>query len=98
MFVDKRSLDLFFEFLRMWMLLVLALIFPRQKDSPEQPRLLRADPRLAAAIGAHEAIILTRLLDWQRYNAAMRKNQTHYIDGKWFTYNSVEEWVKDFGG
>lgn len=98
MVVDKWSVDLFFEFLRIRIVLVLVKLFPKQKDSPEQPRLLKADPRLALAIGKDEAIVVTRLIEWQRYNAAMRKHQTHYIDEKWYTYNSIDEWVADFGG
>lgn len=66
--------------------------------APHVSNVISVDLRLAAAIGLDEAVIVTRLLAWQRYNAAMDKRDTHLRDGKWYTYNSLEEWVDDFKG
>jgi hypothetical protein len=56
-----------------------------------QPLLL--DPDLACLIGINEAIVLQQIEYWLSKNEDDGRN---YIDGKYWTYNSVLEWQKQF--
>jgi hypothetical protein len=49
---------------------------------------------LAQALGIAESIILRRIAHWCRYNES-KHTLTHFIDGKWWSYNTYEEWEND---
>lgn len=59
----------------------------------EQP--LMVLPSLAQAIGLNEAIVLQQIHYWIAGNQE-RKSEQHFRDGKWWTYNTAEEWAKQF--
>lgn len=48
---------------------------------------------IACAVGLHEAIVLNQIQYW----LGMYESQgTHYYDGKYWVYNTYEEWQKQF--
>lgn len=52
-------------------------------------------PKLAIAIGLNEAIVLQQIHYWlETYKAA--DSRDHYKDGRWWVFNSKEEWVSNF--
>lgn len=59
----------------------------------EQP--LQVIPKLAMKIGLNEAIVLQQIHYWLVGNEA-KQSQDHYHDGRWWTYNTLEEWGKNF--
>lgn len=50
-------------------------------------------PTLATVIGLHETIVLNQIHYWLKLNEKAKKN---YKDGFYWTYNSYEEWQKQF--
>lgn len=61
----------------------------------EEPILVM--PRLATLIGLNEAIVLQQIQYWIRKNMSdPTKEHTHFIDGRWWTYNQISEWEKQF--
>jgi hypothetical protein len=54
---------------------------------------LQVLPSLAVAIGINEAIVLQQIHYWLEIN---RKADKHFIDGRYWTYNTMEEWQKQF--
>lgn len=65
----------------------------------EQP--LVVDKELAKLIGLNEAIVLQQIEYWTNIKeiSDIRKNKTrneNYVNGYYWTYNSVEEWTKEF--
>lgn len=50
-------------------------------------------PKLASLIGLNEAIILQQIKYWINKNKELGRN---FVNGKYWTYNSVEEWKKQF--
>lgn len=62
---------------------------------------LVVDRELATLIGLNEAIVLQQIEYWTNIKelADVRKHKTsneHFIDGYYWTYNSLEEWTKEF--
>ena len=55
----------------------------------EQP--LQVIPTLAAAVGVNEAILLQQINYWCR-NAEKSKDARKFIKGRWWTFNSYQEW------
>lgn len=58
-------------------------------------------PRLAVAIGLNEAIVLQQIHYWLRsYETAEgdrpEDERPHFRDGRWWVYNTVEEWQEQF--
>jgi hypothetical protein len=52
-------------------------------------------PKLAVAIGLNEAIVLQQIHYWLKvFEEARAAN--HYHDGRWWVYNTREEWSKNF--
>lgn len=52
-------------------------------------------PKLAIAIGLNEAIVLQQVHYWlETYESADKSD--HYHDGKWWVYNTKEEWTANF--
>lgn len=59
------------------------------------PGRYRVRPELAAAVGSADAAVLVdRLAYWLRRNAAENKT-THYVNGRWWSYNSYQAWADD---
>lgn len=58
-----------------------------------QTQPLVVNPELAQLIGLHEAIILQQLHYWIDINEKANKN---YHEGKYWTYNTVEQWHEQF--
>lgn len=55
----------------------------------------RVRPELAAAVGSADAAVLVdRLAYWLRRNAAENKT-THFVNGRWWSYNSYQAWADD---
>lgn len=54
---------------------------------------LLVNPRLAALIGLNEAIVLQQIHYWTEKN---RENDNNLRDGYYWTYNTYEEWQKQF--
>jgi len=52
-------------------------------------------PTLATRIGLNEAIVLQQIQYWIDGNEK-RKSKHHFIDGRWWTYNTAEEWQEQF--
>lgn len=56
-------------------------------------------PKLACAIGLHEAIIVNQIEYWitqiKKWKEPKERDR-HYKDGKWWVYNSLEEWHSQF--
>lgn len=50
-------------------------------------------PALAKSIGLNEAIVLQQVHYWLENN---KKNNRNFIDGKYWTYNSISDWHKEF--
>lgn len=57
----------------------------------EQPLLIM--PQLAVKIGLHESIVLQQIHYWLEINKKADKN---FKDGFYWTFNSYEEWQKQF--
>ena len=55
---------------------------------------LKVQGQLAAAFGINEAIIIQKVHEWLMYNERHDK-QSHFKDGRWWTYNSYGEWQRD---
>lgn len=56
-------------------------------------------PKLACAIGLHEAIIVNQIEYWVtqiKQWKEPKERDRHYRDGKWWVYNSLEEWHSQF--
>lgn len=49
--------------------------------------------RLAAIIGLNEAMILHQIHYWNKHNRKVRNN---FRDGEYWTFNSYENWQKQF--
>lgn len=57
---------------------------------------LIVDRQLATLIGLNEAIILQQIHYWLKENEKY-KRADHFLDGKWWTYNTYSEWnINDF--
>jgi hypothetical protein len=52
-------------------------------------------PSLATAIGLNEAIVLQQIQYWINSNQ-QRKSKHHFINGRWWTYNTAEAWQEQF--
>lgn len=52
-------------------------------------------PSLAAEIGLNEAIVLQQIHYWIEGNRE-RQSEQHYKEGRWWTYNTLEEWTQQF--
>ena len=52
-------------------------------------------PKLATAIGLNEAVVVQQIHYWLKHNEKAKKS-THFIDGRWWTYNTKEEWAENF--
>lgn len=52
-------------------------------------------PTLAKKVGLNEAIVLQQIQYWLYVNQ-QRKSKQHFIDGRWWTYNTAEEWQEQF--
>lgn len=50
-------------------------------------------PKLAALIGLNEAIVLQQIKYWIIKN---QKDGRNFVDGKYWTYNSIREWQEQF--
>ena len=57
----------------------------------EQP--LVVDKQLATLIGLNEAMVLQQIHYWVEINKKVNKN---FHEGQYWTYNSIEEWHKEF--
>lgn len=55
---------------------------------------LNLNRTLGKAFGVGEAILLDRIHGWLVFNED-RKMKDHFIDGKWWCYNTYEDWAKD---
>lgn len=97
--VDKWSTDLFLKFLLSHLLAIWSVLFPR-KIAVRQP--YRSTPitagdsmtfpmQLATVLGTNEALILQKFHEWIEYNEWAQKVD-HFIDGRWWTYNTYAEW------
>lgn len=58
----------------------------------DEPPLL-IQPSLAKAIGVNEAIVVQQVHYWLQEN---EKNKRNYINGRYWTYNNVSEWQRQF--
>lgn len=52
-------------------------------------------PSLATAIGLNEAIVLQQIHYWLQVNT-QKRSDTHYHQGRYWTYNTAAEWAKAF--
>lgn len=52
-------------------------------------------PNLATAIGLNEAIVLQQVHYWLKNNERAARD-SHFIGGRWWTYNSVRQWRDQF--
>lgn len=50
------------------------------------------DTKLASAIGLNEAIVIQQIHYWLEIN---KKKNLNFIEGKFWTYNSVRKWQED---
>mgnify|MGYP000930745990 CR=1 FL=1 len=57
----------------------------------EQPLVI--DKQLASLIGLNEAMVLQQIHYWIEINKKVRNN---YYEGKYWTYNTIQEWQKEF--
>jgi hypothetical protein len=67
---------------------------PHQGAKPLLPnsQSLIIQPELVCALGnPNKAAIVQKLHEWIEYNRSQNKH-THFIDGKWWAYNSYAEW------
>jgi hypothetical protein len=48
-------------------------------------------PALAAAIGTNEALIVQKVFEWMHFNAQSGRRD-HFLQNRWWTYNSYVEW------
>lgn len=53
---------------------------------------LQVLPSLAKAIGLSQALFLQQLHYWITMNQRMGKHKTHYHNGRWWMYNTYQEW------
>lgn len=60
----------------------------------EEPPLV-VSPSLAKAVGLNEALFLQQIQYWL-HNYERSKNDTHFINGRWWAYNSYEGWLENF--
>ena len=51
-------------------------------------------PALAKAIGLNEAIVLQQVHYWLKNNERNGKDETHFRDGQWWTFNTYSNWQK----
>ena len=51
-------------------------------------------PKLAAAIGLNESIVLQQVHYWCRHN---RTDKGHWHEGRCWTYNTLEQWQEQCG-
>lgn len=58
-------------------------------------RPLQVIPKLATKIGLNEAIVLQQIHYWL-VNNEDKKSPDHYRDGRWWTFNTLDEWQRDF--
>src|SRR5690348_9260323 len=65
-------------------------------DQPLLPgEALVFQPTLAKLLGGpNEALIVQKVHEWLQHNERNDK-RTHFRDGRWWTYNSYEEWQED---
>lgn len=62
-------------------------------------RQLSIQPQLAEMIGLNEAIVLQQINYWIITNEEQerdKQDKPHYRDGRWWTYNTYDEWKKQF--
>ena len=52
-------------------------------------------PQLAVAIGLNEAVVLQQIHYWLK-TYAEAKDANHYHDGRWWVYNTAEQWQENF--
>jgi DNA-binding HxlR family transcriptional regulator len=57
---------------------------------------LLLQPELAAIIGLNEAIVLEQVRYWLKKNEEAEKAKTHFHEGRWWMYNSLEKWGEQF--
>jgi len=56
---------------------------------------LQVLPHLAKRLGLNEAIVLQQIHYWlNQYSGA--KDASHYINGRWWVYNTAEQWQENF--
>ncbi len=61
----------------------------------ESPLLVQ--PSLAMAVGLNEAIVLQQIHYWLMHNQAdPKKYADDFREGRWWTYNTIEEWQEQF--
>lgn len=61
----------------------------------DQP--LIVSPVLAKLIGLNKAIILQQVHYWLKKNMSIpERKETHFINGRWWSYNSMLEWQEEF--
>lgn len=54
-------------------------------------------PTLALALGSDKAMIVQQVRYWMAHNAKdATKRSTHFIDDRWWTYNTFEQWEETF--
>lgn len=54
------------------------------------------DEDVAKDVGVEEAIMFSNILYWVQKNKANKQEETHYHDGKWWTYNTIDAFVELF--
>ena len=59
-------------------------------------RPLQVLPSLAEAIGLQEAVVLQQVHYWIQSNKESKPKETHFHEGRWWTYNSAKEWQENF--
>ncbi|MCR4748837.1 MAG: hypothetical protein K5877_03415, partial [Lachnospiraceae bacterium] len=57
--------------------------------------------KLAVLVGLNESMILSQIHYWLETYRKMAEKESrvlekHYIDGRWWIYNSIEEWHAQF--
>lgn len=54
-------------------------------------------PSLATVFGSDKALIIQQVRFWMDINSKdPSKHHTHYHDGRWWTYNTIEQWEDTF--
>jgi hypothetical protein len=61
---------------------------------PEHP--IAFSPTLACVIGDRQAIAIQQIHYWLDINRKAKKLDTHFRDGRWWTYNTYAEWEGSF--
>lgn len=56
---------------------------------------LQVLPSLAVLVGLNEAIFLQQVHYWCRANREANKTDTHFHDGRWWMYNTIDAWREE---